>query len=370
MTNPLVESLFALDPIKKIYTNAKAKQLNVACPSLLYGVELEIENAAAHPDWRTPGMSAKEDASLRNHGVEFVTDPMTLSVLGYVLDSFFTKANLTDFNYSERCSVHVHANCRDMTMQQVATVALLYQVFEHLLYKFVGNERHKNIFCVPWYETTLTYNVVSLLDKVSIDKIKSWMKYTGLNLLPLLNYGTVEFRQMAGTHDKAKILAWCNLIGCMFQFAKTHTLEEVKTKLVNLNTTSAYRNSLDEVFGEWADYLRTVGPEYELLLEEGVLAMKYSILNPKESARELPSKKPLRATLDENLTATSIIYDEAVNSAMRAARTRAPQPSGFRAVIDDDFERASGAIAGAAPPPPQPVNQREWIVYPSLRTNS
>lgn len=276
-----IEQLFGLKPMPKIYTNTRAKPLVASCASLLYGVELEIENARNVEEWNTPGTVFKEDNSLRNHGIEVVTSPMTISILNYVLTNFFEKSKVNESNYSERCSVHVHANCRDLTPEQVATVCLLYQVFEHLFYRFVGNDRDKNIFCVPWHETILTYNIVPELYKNNYGKLKQWMKYTGLNLLPLFSFGTLEFRQMAGEYDKERIINWCQLIGCLFEHARNNPLDTVQKQLIELNTTSEYRNVLDLVFQQWADLLRV--PDYDLLLEEGVLNMKYSILNPAEA---------------------------------------------------------------------------------------
>lgn len=276
-----LEKHFGLDAGVRAYTNSKATPIEAACPSLLYGVELEIENAPLWGEWEGYGYSFKEDHSLRNHGIELITQPMTISVLNYCLEKFFERSKVTDRNYSERCSVHVHANCRDMSLDQVSVVALLYQVFEVLLFQFIGADRNKNIFCVPWYETTLTHSVINQLKAGDHGQLKKWQKYTALNLLPLYKYGTIEFRHMAGTHDLKFIIDWCNLIGCLFAYAKEHTLEQTREWIIDLNTTSAYRDTLQTVFGQWADLLRK--PGFEILLEEGVLNMKYSLMEKKKS---------------------------------------------------------------------------------------
>jgi len=282
-----VQEIFGLVPNIKPYTNSRAPQIDVACPSLLYGVELEIEHASNCREWDIPGIDFKEDNSLRHDGIEVVTEPMSLSVLSYTLNRFFEKASLSDYNYSERCSVHVHANCRDLTLDQVSVVALLYQVFEHLLFQYAGNDRDKNIFCVPWYETTLTYNIVNSLVKGEHHKLRNWQKYTGLNLLPLYQFGTIEFRHLAGTCNRSFIVDWCNLIGCLFSFAHKHSLDETKEFIMGLNTTSEYQSTLEAVFNQWATHLTV--PDYKLLLEEGVLNMKYSLLGG--------DKKELKSTI-------------------------------------------------------------------------
>jgi hypothetical protein len=274
-----IESLFGLPKMARPYATDLPPLEEYACPGLFYGVELEIENVPNYGDWNyPPGISFKEDNSLRNNGIEVVTAPMRPKDLDYTLRSLFEAAKLDEENYSERCSVHVHANCRDLTLDQLSVIALLYQIFEHLFYRFIGDGRDTNIFCVPWYETTLTHGVINNFNINSAGKLKRWQKYTGLNLLPLFGFGTIEFRHMAGTNNRRRIMNWCNLIGCLFQYALTHELKQVKDTVVGLNTTSAYRQTIDEVFGRWSDLLKS--PNYEPLLEEGVLSMKYSLLDP------------------------------------------------------------------------------------------
>lgn len=254
------------------------KAVPLACPdaTLLYGLELEVEHTRG-PDWVVGGMSGKEDGSLRNSGYEYITKPMSFSNLGFCLDNFFKKTGVTEANYSERCSVHVHTNCRDLTWDQVSTVCLLYQMLEKLLFRFIGHGRDTNIFCVPWSETTLSFNVINNI-QANPALLKRWQKYTALNLLPLFNtnQGTIEWRHMQGTHDRDRILNWCRIIGCIFAHARKMSLEDTKKFVINLNSTSEYRGVIDALFGEWAHLLYV--PEYELLLEEGVLNMKYALI--------------------------------------------------------------------------------------------
>jgi hypothetical protein len=293
-----IRGLFGLAPHSNAYRDGKAQPITAADPQLLYGVELEIERANA--DWVIPGMTMTPDNSLRYGGLEYITVPMSVSVLNSVLERFFERAKVTEYNYSERCSVHVHANCHDLTLDQLATVVLLYQTFERLLYRFVGAERDKNIFCVPWHETQLTWSIINDLKEgvKAFHTFKRWQKYTGLNLLPLTGYGTIEFRQMPGTGDRKKIIDWCNIIGCLFAYARNNDLESTKKHVVDLNTTSEYKNMLDRVFRDWADLLRV--PLYEEVLEEGVLNTKYSLMEKKVTEVKTPGVFDLHAALIEH----------------------------------------------------------------------
>lgn len=268
-------------PEPKVYTNSKAIPLHAADPQLLYGLELEIENVPNWDELVVAGMSSVEDGSLRNDGREFLTAPSTYSVVCNTLERFFERAKLTDNNYSERCSIHVHANCQDLTTDQLSGLCMLYQVYERLLYMFVGEERDKNIFCIPWDQTTLTYNIINSIETKRLAQLKNWQKYTGLNLLPLLTLGTVEFRHMPGTYNINKIRTWLNLIGSLFAYVRNNDLNGIKKQLVELNSTSQYEDLTSRVFTSWSKELSNL-PNYQMTLEEGVLNMKYAMLKPPE----------------------------------------------------------------------------------------
>lgn len=283
---PNLHELFGL-PFPDVYKSNKAYPVECADPQLIQGVELEIENVPNFDEMIVSGIYHEEDGSLRNHGREFITKPMTPSVLYHVLSSFFTKNKFTENNYSERTSVHLHANCLDLTLDQLATVLLLYQVYEPLFYAYVGHDRDKNIFCIPWAETALTYAVINSIKEGKIDGLRQWQKYTGLNLLPLFELGTIEFRHMAGTPDINFMFNWFNLVGSLFAFARKTSLEETKKWVVGLNSSSQYETVTKLVFTKWANVL-TALPNYKAMLEDGVLNMKYSILELKKVSVDLP----------------------------------------------------------------------------------
>ena len=274
--------LLGLTPVKP-FTSSKAVPLPCADPALLMGLELEIEGIAADPsEFYVPGMGGVADNSLRDNeygrGWEFITRPATFSVAAHTLSQFFAKAKLSqERNYSERCSIHVHANVQDLTPEQLKSVCLLYQVFERLFYSYAGEDRDKNIFCVPWSETTLTHTLIDTLLDANLKGFRNWQKYTGLNLIPVQTQGTIEFRHLPGTCDLSRIFDWMNLIGSLFATARNTPFEEIKSFIVNVNTTSEYKHLVHRVFGEWARVLDM--PYMDTQLEEGVLDVKYMLLS-------------------------------------------------------------------------------------------
>lgn len=271
-----IQDLYALKGVV-VKNFPKAVPLPCKDPALVYGVELEIENVPGANDMVVPGMEAKRDGSLRNNGMEFITKPMTYSNLAYCLNTFFTKNKLSDANYSERCSIHVHANVLDLEESQVQSIALLYQVVERVLFAWIGYEREENIFCVPWHQTNLTYRTLG----GKAEKLRGWEKYTALNFLPMFTQGTLEFRHMHGHHDVARILKWCNIIGSLFAWARAYPLAYTKDLLLQLNTSSAYDLLMHQVFGDLVAEFNNV-KNYSVLLEEGVLDIKYALITKEE----------------------------------------------------------------------------------------
>jgi hypothetical protein len=259
-------------------------------PLLVYGVELEIENLSEERrSYMVPGTTYHEDGSLRNNGGEYVTHPCKMRELEYVLTNFFARGQFNENNYSERCSTHVHVNVQDFTYDMIMSLVLLYQLFERVLFSYVGHGRDKNIFCVPWYDTML----VNILDKQDLNQFLSaaggWQKYTSLNLLPMSTQGTVEFRHMHGTHDMGRILQWCNIIGCMTSYARKTSHEQLKQEIKTLNSSSRYAAFLQEVFREYSDVLRT-SCGFEQAMEEGVIHCKRALVQVFEGKKETPKK--------------------------------------------------------------------------------
>lgn len=321
---PSISEIFGVATPPAVRDN-KATLLVSPDPSLLYGLELEIEGIPVNPEsLYVTGMRGEQDNSLREnaHGIpwEFITKPATYSVLHAILQRFFDRASLTlEKNYSERCSVHVHANVLDFQPAQLKGLCLLYQVFERLFYAYAGSDRDKNIFCVPWAQTALTYRMIDSLTEDGIGGLRGWQKYTGLNLIPVTTQGTVEFRHLPGTPDLKRIMDWVALIGCLFAYARNTNVSLIQSRIIEVNTTSAYTGILNDVFGQWAHILNF--PARDALLEEGVIDVKYMLLSIK--------------TPQEKSKGMAHPGEHMVNIAMRT-----PQP------IMDMYARGAAAVAG------------------------
>lgn len=271
--------IYKMKPVQP-YQNNKAVPMENPMPSLLYGVELELENTGVD-EWYVSGLTGTRDDSLRNNGWEYTTLPATFSICMDTIQRFFKKWSINADNYSERTSIHVHVNCQEIPYPNIASLIVIYQVFERLLFRFVGGDRDKNVFCVPLTECVQSYRAPQTLavgDVSEIDYLtQRWQKYAALNILPLRSLGTIEFRHMYGHCDVEVIANWLRIIGCMVKYATENDYATVVKQMCELNTNSEYKNTLDLVFGKYADLLRF--PNYALDIEDGVLNLKYSILD-------------------------------------------------------------------------------------------
>lgn len=275
MSEPTVLKVLGLIPVST-YTAPKEDKIPQSPNSPIMGIELELENIRDWSRWEFGIFTRKEDGSLRNNGSEFVSYPTSAETLKHWVEQFYKRNKVSEANISERCSVHVHLNCQDLTFEQVTSLCMVYQVFERLLFAFVGGERDKSIFCVPWHQTNITSREV-FKKPVKPSNFKQWYKYTALNLLPIFQYGTVEFRHMAGQPTVDPILSWIDIIRNMRNFIVENPPEIVENMLIGLNTTSQYDMMVDRVFQNTAPLLKTGA--YTSALEEGVLAMKYMLFD-------------------------------------------------------------------------------------------
>jgi len=220
----------------------------------LVGIEVEVENATGHAR-PAKTWSAKEDNSLRNGGVEFVSKPIRASDAPHALLHLAAHTLGKECCFSPRTSVHVHLNFQDQTMDQVKAMLMVYTIVEKMLYRFVGRQRSKNIFCVPVVETDLLVNMV-LTREPRLDR---WQKYCGINLVPLTNYGTIEFRHMHGSKDVRKLSIWIDLLVRMKAYVLSQGYETIVKKVQSMQDAFDFNGWVNEVFGDIAHELKYSG---------------------------------------------------------------------------------------------------------------
>lgn len=203
----------------------------------IYGIELEIEG------WPMPleessatGFRFTTDGSLRNSGIEAISLPNSKEGTLKCAKMLWDKYGINEHNFSERTSIHVHANVLNFTTSHLQTLMLVYATLEDLLFEFIGQERYKNIFCVPWSEAGVS---VARLKSI-LESPRGWQKYTALNLAPVRVQGTVEFRHMEGHANIERLTNWLNIIDDIMTFSVNNKFDDVYKVVSSLNNTSEY----------------------------------------------------------------------------------------------------------------------------------
>ena len=252
------------------------------------GIEVEVENVRSYKN-TNPMWSIKDDGSLRNNGREFVTPPIRAWRVEHALTDLLTSQLNPDIDFSERTSIHVHMNIRTLTPKQLETFLLTYLMFEKVIFNWVGKTREQNIFCNPIYSTSDLHDFSTIFQDFNPYHF-NWNKYTALNLEPIKNFGTVEFRHLYGTSDIKTIMTWINIILSLKRFALRAAPGYIKEEILSINTTSTYRTLACSVFGTTlADMLCS----YEQFKEDCYFCITYIKETYKHSAfkRQLLSSR-------------------------------------------------------------------------------
>lgn len=209
------------------------------------GIEIEAENIPVQmKDLNTQlyYWDIKPDGSLRNYGAEFISKKLRGKDIYLALEEL--NSRLVEFkitpDYSDRTSVHIHADARFMTLDQLRSFILYYLIHEPLLFSYVGKNREDNNYCVPYYINTAGIkNLSSLFKDISsgeqiLNTIHNAKKYEAMNIKSIQDKGSIEFRLHYGTHNPEIIMRWIKLILSMFKESKVSFYEQHLEQFLNV----------------------------------------------------------------------------------------------------------------------------------------
>lgn len=228
------------------------------------GVEIEVEQCGPMNYPMMMYWSIERDGSLRGDDArEFKTVfPCTCYDAMLALGEFFSlvemrrKVKKSLFNFNERTSIHVHVDVRDLTEAQIKAATKLYMIFERSFFDLIGRERRHNIFCIPVSESNLV--VAKRREK---GFYRDWDKYCALNLAPINNFGTIEFRGMAGNDNQKLIEAWVLIVASLVEYAAQTPPKVIDECITTLKTESQYMQLASNTLGGSLASLLTIFPE-------------------------------------------------------------------------------------------------------------
>jgi len=267
----------------------------------IFGVEVEVENCTKHKiiSHQYPYWTMTTDNSLRNQGIEFVSLPIRASQVENALTQLFNSIG-TEVEFTPRTSTHVHMNVRDLTLDQISCLVILYTALENVLFNWVGHNRDESIFCIKITETDYVNKFLQLNDYPK-ETIREWNKYTALNLLPIESKGSVEFRHLEGTNNKTRILTWINILSCLKTASKQHGLSNLIRRVTDLNTSSEYEMFVHDIFDNLTDELCRGIPNLQKVMEEPISYIKLALVTLNKNFNYKFVTPPPRRTLNPEI---------------------------------------------------------------------
>lgn len=192
-----------------------------------FGIELEYEHVRRAIDLTGTRWTAVRDGSLRNNGVEYVSDPLSYRDVGPSLTSIMRSAAGVGARVTPRCGLHVHLNMRPYTVGQVLSLAVVYGLAEPSIFKHFAEGRDLSPFCVPQYANTLLLNHLEEdtqqarrgRGRLALRGTTGTSKYSALNYSSLRRFGTVEARHLPCTLDPREAREWVEFLKRMVDYA-------------------------------------------------------------------------------------------------------------------------------------------------------
>lgn len=199
-------------------------------PHCRLGVEFECEGAANEvrnglPRVEWAGYWAQhEERSLRDGGLELAfVEPLFGRDALTAIEGLCKHAIAKRWKTSTRTGLHVHVDIRDLEVPQLLGLCILYAIYEKAIYRWVGDNRDYNIFCLPWYKAEggvmeaaeVLRGALKNNDEDHgqlIHASQKYERYAGFNLNAISKFGSVEWRQLKTTYNFNRILDWINIL--------------------------------------------------------------------------------------------------------------------------------------------------------------
>ena len=214
----------------------------------------------------------KTDGSLRDYGVEFVTDKLFGHDLICALDELSDLLKNTKHNISDRCGIHIHIDVRDLSPEEYERFVLDYIIFERILFRYCGVNRQENLYCMPFCKSDSFKHIMSDISHCIKTKqkfitfVSNFERYSALNLSATSKYGSLEFRQLPTTNDMSRVLEWINIIMCL----KKNSYNNNSNNLHKEISRHGFSNYLEHIFGEYSDSLTNKCPQSDNYILEGI----------------------------------------------------------------------------------------------------
>lgn len=184
----------------------------------LFGIEMELEGIDKNLAGILRNWFIEADGSLRDRGYEFVLRrpcnvkdcKNSLQELTDVFNREGVKPLLTNL-----ASTHIHIDVRTFTVKQLKDLICLLMIVEEDLSANSGPDRNNNYFALSTScSSDIIRDIASMRDKnirtIVQDIQNRDERYRGINLVPLIKYGSLEVRYLGACPEPMEVQKWIN----------------------------------------------------------------------------------------------------------------------------------------------------------------
>lgn len=187
------------------------------------GLKVEIEGWSGTKRFRgawklTTDASVTSTGTEIGRGLELVSPPLAIDEMERQLQLVTEALDEAGARVDRTCGVHVHHHIDDLNLNQIKNIYRIYDKHQESLDEFFPKSRRgSQRFTGKMSE----YDMQQVEAATSIhDLVRKTDRYRNVNFQSYVKYGTIEFRQHAGSTDFEKIFNWV-LISQMIVTAAT-----------------------------------------------------------------------------------------------------------------------------------------------------
>lgn len=209
------------------------------------GLQVEIEGWAGTKRFRgawklTTDASVTSTGTGIGRGLELVSPPLTIAEMERQLKLVCEALNECNAKVDRSAGVHVHHHIDDLNLNQIKNIYRIYDKHQASIDEFFPKSRRGS----QRYVGSMTeYDMEKVEAATSIHElVRGTERYRNVNFQSYVKYGTIEFRQHAGSTDFEKIFNWV-LISQMIVTAATKK-KSIRKLGESVNKTMAFNKEI------------------------------------------------------------------------------------------------------------------------------
>lgn len=225
------------------------------------GLEIEIEGKKLpHSNEDLPdGWDYHIDHSLRGeeNGEYVLHRPVKFSDVPKYVDALWGifKEFGSEFDDSNRTSVHVHLNCQEFHLNRLATFLCMWFALEEPLTEWCGDYRVGNLFCLRAVDAPAIINYLRRFIKTDgAHPLSESLHYAAMNPNALHKFGSLEVRTLRGAPDPSVIINWVAILERLYKSSADFTDPRDAVALFSSGGPLSY---FDLLLGDKADLVRS-----------------------------------------------------------------------------------------------------------------